>query len=263
VKRHIIVMSTAFILILWGRSLQPYSQAVMKTAEGEPAAVSADSSPSANADTDNPVDIVDQVRLFVSSFSRLNEQGSREDRIAYFQSVIKAEMERSERNNTLTIEAARRLLAEVTASGFEEKHVNATSVAITVLGALCDDGVAPACNLLGLLVQDGIGLQRSNERAVSYFWFGARLGSSDSLSNLAVQLYENAPVQWSDAETVAILRIVIELNPQDDQAMLYLGHAYAEGRGVTKDIDQAREWYGRAVENGSDWAKPMLKKYAE
>jgi TPR repeat protein len=40
--------------------------------------------------------------------------------------------------------------------------------------------------------------------------------------------------------------------------MRNLGRLYAEGKGVTKDLDEARKWYARAAAKGDESAKKKL-----
>ena len=44
-------------------------------------------------------------------------------------------------------------------------------------------------------------------------------------------------------------------------AMYNLGICYEEGTGVTKDVNQAREWYTKAIAQGHANAKTQLDRF--
>ena len=120
-----------------------------------------------------------------------------------------------------------------------------------------DGGDMKAPRYLGIMSENGLGVKKSLDDAAFYYEIGDSSGDLTSRYNLG-KIYEKAK-DYTKA---------IELYKKTDGRMdhvtapMYeaLGDIYASGKGVEKNIKEAKEWYEKAVKSGSQEAVKKLDK---
>ena len=110
-------------------------------------------------------------------------------------------------------------------------------------------GHVQACQIIGLMYQQGTGVARDTAKAKQWYQFAADRGLKESQYALGVLYAEGAGVPRDEDLGLFWLR------RSDAQgfppASLVVGVLYAEGRGVKKDDAQAFAWYARSAELGN------------
>jgi TPR repeat protein len=157
---------------------------------------------------------------------------------------------------------------------------------------LAEQGHAPAQFGLGLAYENGRGVDRSLERAASWYRKAAEQGLQDAQFNLGNLYLNGAGVEKDPVEAVRWFRRAadqgmphaqvnlgysyetgtgVARDPGEAvywyreaarqnfaQAQYYLGAAYERGLGVTKDLSLAAGWYEKAAERGVTLAQNRL-----
>ena len=110
-------------------------------------------------------------------------------------------------------------------------------------------GHVQACQIIGLMYQQGNGVARNTEKAKQWYQYAADRGLRESQYALGVLYAEGAGVPRDEALGMFWLR------RSDAQkfppAPLVMGVMYAEGRGVKQDDAQAFSWFARSAELGN------------
>lgn len=110
-------------------------------------------------------------------------------------------------------------------------------------------GSADALNELGLLYNDGKGVEQDYEKARTYYEQAAELGNMYALFNLA-WMYENGQgVAVDMTKAVDYYEQAGELGNTD--ALFNLGWMYENGQGVPQDMSMALAWYEMAAKRGN------------
>ncbi len=152
--------------------------------------------------------------------------------------------------------------------------------------ALQNSSTSTAQRWLGWRYIQGRGVGKDKQQAA--YWFGRAAAQGDSaaaeaLRSSGLQAGNSAPSSsytsadpyagWSaerirkeggrlsDAgqQTQALQLIMRAANMGDSTAQRWLGFRYLNGRGVTKDKQQARYWFSRAAAQGDSKAADALK----
>lgn len=110
---------------------------------------------------------------------------------------------------------------------------------------------------LGIMAQNGLGTKKNLEDAIFYYEMGDSAGDIVAQYNLA-KIYESQ----NNFERAKELYEKAGDRKDKEAAPMFsaLGDMYKEGKGVPKDIKEAKKWYEKAVEAGSDEAKLKLEK---
>ena len=129
--------------------------------------------------------------------------------------------------------------------------------AVTLMKTAVDLGNTDAKNALALMYMQGRGLARDDEKAIRLLKLAAEEGSVSALYNLGYFFddisndYESAAGYYTAAAS-----------HNDPDALNNLGILYAEGRGVSKDLNEATYLWALAICEGSERALGnVLEKY--
>jgi TPR repeat protein len=123
---------------------------------------------------------------------------------------------------------------------------------------LANDGDSTAQYNLGLLYEQGLGVQYNRDKAVSWYTAAAEGGHSDAqliIGDLFIEGYwgEEDFIQASEWYRLAAEQSLAE-------AQRKLGILYALGQGVARDLTNAAYWLGAAAEGGDKEAAEWLRK---
>lgn len=113
-------------------------------------------------------------------------------------------------------------------------------------------GNSDAMNNLGILYENGQGVEKSYHKAFEWYTKAADLGNDWALKNTG-DLYKNG--QGVDKDfTKAIEWYTKAAESGNSEAMNNLGYLYNFGQGVEKSYPKAIEWYTKAAELGNSLA---------
>jgi uncharacterized protein len=106
-------------------------------------------------------------------------------------------------------------------------------------------------NNLGLMYEKGRGVQKRPEEAFKWYKLASDGGNADGISNLAL-LYETGTVVKTDVKK-AISLYEKAAKGGNTTAMANLGKIYSKGIGVPKDLGKAVKWFQKGIAaNGAD-----------
>ena len=121
---------------------------------------------------------------------------------------------------------------------------------------LAEQGNANAQRNLGLMYDNGDGVQENDKTAVKWYTLAAEQGLDQAQSNLGL-MYENGIGVQENHET-AVKWYTLAAQQGLDQAQSNLGFMYYIGKGVTQDYETSAKWYALAAEQGNSKAKENL-----
>ena len=121
---------------------------------------------------------------------------------------------------------------------------------------LAEQGNANAQRNLGLMYDNGDGVQENDKTAVKWYTLAAEQGLDQAQSNLGL-MYENGIGVQENHET-AVKWYTLAAEQGLDQAQSNLGFMYYIGKGVTQDYETSAKWYALAAEQGNSKAKENL-----
>jgi len=121
---------------------------------------------------------------------------------------------------------------------------------------LAEQGNANAQRNLGLMYDNGDGVQENDKTAVKWYTLAAEQGLDQAQSNLGL-MYENGIGVQENHET-AVKWYTLAAEQGLDQAQSNLGFMYYNGKGVTQDYETSAKWYALAAEQGNSKAKENL-----
>jgi TPR repeat protein len=121
------------------------------------------------------------------------------------------------------------------------------------LGA--SNGFPPAYYELGRCYEDGIGVPRDLDEALSLYQVATEQGFGFAALHTA-SLYHLGKVNGDAGKDVEFARKAYELN--EPLAAAELGRWYEVGEGVPKDLSEAATWYARASQLGDVFASGRL-----
>ncbi len=112
-------------------------------------------------------------------------------------------------------------------------------------------GSFDAQNQLGTAYRDGtLGLKPDGEQAKNWYLKAIENGSTDAMVNLGWMYEQGKIVAKNESEALKLYKKAAVANNQHGQKLL--GDAYREGTlGLSQDSEQAKNWYGKAIENGN------------
>ncbi|MCK9115616.1 sel1 repeat family protein [Haemophilus influenzae] len=115
---------------------------------------------------------------------------------------------------------------------------------------LAEQGNAEAQLMLGVMYARGIGVKQDDFEAVKWYRQAAEQGYAEAKFNLGHMYSKGRGVKQDDFEAVNWYRKAAEQGDADAQAIL--GFLYLLGeRGVQVNKSLAKEWFGKACDNGN------------
>ena len=121
---------------------------------------------------------------------------------------------------------------------------------------LAEQGNANAQRNLGLMYDNGDGVQENDKTAVKWYTLAAEQGLDQAQSNLGL-MYENG-IGVQENHEIAVKWYTLAAEQGLDQAQSNLGFMYYNGKGVTQDYETSAKWYALAAEQGNSKAKENL-----
>lgn len=117
-------------------------------------------------------------------------------------------------------------------------------------------GHASAQNNLGILYENGQGVEEDLEEAVKWYRMAAEQGDATGQNNLGLMLDNGRGVAQDFTEAAKWFRLSAEQG--DSSGQNNLGTMYEKGHGVEKDEAEAVKWYLKSAEQGFDIAQNNL-----
>lgn len=119
---------------------------------------------------------------------------------------------------------------------------------LELLRVAAEQGSAAAQFNLGVLYENGDGVERDLAEALRWYRKAAEQNDADAQFNLGVCYFNGKGVERDEKEAVAWYRKAAEQGFAP--AQFNLGVCYYSGNGVPKDETEAVGWYRKAAENG-------------
>lgn len=123
--------------------------------------------------------------------------------------------------------------------------------------------------LLGLIFEEGIGVDADREIAASLYLRAGREGNAKAQFRYAYMLWEGITWSSTDSERYEARDIFSYASPTitelarsgDAEALYMLGYLYGTGKAFPIDREEARNWYLKAAERGHAVAQYELGEY--
>jgi TPR repeat protein len=122
--------------------------------------------------------------------------------------------------------------------------------------SLVDEGDPRGHNGLGVLLANGLGVERDDKQAARWFREGADRGFATAQFYLGQMYQDGRGVGRDYAEAMRWYRLAAEQGDMD--ARTNIGQLYAGGYGVPRSYDQAMAWYRKAAEAGDVRAQASI-----
>lgn len=106
---------------------------------------------------------------------------------------------------------------------------------------------------LGLMYQQGQGVDRDYPKAIGWYREAAEQNYMDAQVNLGRMLYNVSWLHKNYDEAIKWFSRAAEQN--NAEAQYYLANLYQHGQGVTCNLKEAENWYVKALKNGDDEMK--------
>lgn len=145
----------------------------------------------------------------------------------------------------------------------EDVSSSSQRTAYQLLEQAAELGNALAMHQVGLMTQDGLGVQASNSRAVAWYRKGTEAGEPKAMSALGFMYLNGLGVARDYDEAVTLFKKAGEMG--NANAYHNLAHMYQEGLGVSKSEYRADDYLEKAANLGSAISIHALahKYYAE
>jgi hypothetical protein len=118
--------------------------------------------------------------------------------------------------------------------------------AVASLHKAAEQGYAAAQKYLGLIYENGQGVQKDDAQSFVWYQKAAEQGDAPSQFKLGMMYESGKGVEKEDAQAVTWYRKAAEQG--NIFAQLELGRMYEDGQGVEKDDAQALAWYRKVAE---------------
>lgn len=135
--------------------------------------------------------------------------------------------------------------------------VKSTKKAAKIYKRAVELGSADAALRLGQLYLTGDGVKLDKNKALQLWRTAADRGYAHAQAKLAEFLEDNGSPH---EETFRLLELAAKQGLTN--AEYNVGLRYYNGRGVTRDLEEAKRWFGRAAAKGHDIAIPALERLA-
>lgn len=176
----------------------------------------------------------------------------------------------------------------------DEKALN-EAVKLWLAAAEKGDSISQA--MVGVLYDEGLGLQQDAEKAVKWYRKAAEQDNASAQYNLALCLHLGTGTEKNESEAVVWFQRAAEQGDRDAQyylgichdfgygvpqnhreaviwyrkaaergvamAQYNLAYCYEFGEGVEQDWEKAREWYAKAAAQGDEKARKALQEMEE
>lgn len=123
---------------------------------------------------------------------------------------------------------------------------------------LAENGDADAQFSLGLLYENGKGVNQDSAKAAAWYRKAADQGNASAQNKLGLMLYNGEGVERDLNAAFKWIRKAAEQNHMD--AQFGLGMMYSNGKGVAPDKAMAVKWYQKAADQGLADAQLALGK---
>ena len=107
---------------------------------------------------------------------------------------------------------------------------------------------AKAQAILGLMYDNGEGIQKNSAEAARWYCRAAEQGDAEAQTNLGVMYRKGEGVQKNDAEAARWFSTAAEQNLAEAQGNL--GLMYRNGEGISRDYIEAYKWFNLAAMQG-------------
>ena len=121
---------------------------------------------------------------------------------------------------------------------------------------LANSGRASAMFELGVMYDEGQGVEQDYKVAAEWYLKAANLGDASAMSNLGVMYDRGQGVEQDYTKAAELYRQAATLGCTS--GMNNLGELYREGSGVTQDFEEALVWYSKAANLGNSESMFML-----
>jgi TPR repeat protein/tRNA A-37 threonylcarbamoyl transferase component Bud32 len=111
-----------------------------------------------------------------------------------------------------------------------------------------EQGDAEAQAILGMLLRDGVGVERDVKAAAKWLHAAAEKGHVDATCDLAITYLHGRGVDRDEKKAAELFRKAADKG--NASALHELGSMYASGRGVDKDEKEAAELFQKAADKG-------------
>ena len=122
-----------------------------------------------------------------------------------------------------------------------------------------DAGNDDARATLGWMYFNGRGAERDYQKSRDYYLLSAQSGNAESMHRLG-ELYESYFPDVDFPERIAMSWYEQSALLGNAASMYHMGVFCEQGKGVTKDLARAEEWYLKAIEGGNERAPETLFK---
>ena len=121
-----------------------------------------------------------------------------------------------------------------------------------------ENGVPNAQYNLGVLHQEGLGVEKDARAALGWYEKAAQLGHPQAMYNLGIAYVEGQGTEKNPARGVAFFKQAA--NAGIAEAAYNLGAVYESNLAGPADLARAEEWYETAANEGHDGAKAALAR---
>ncbi len=153
-------------------------------------------------------------------------------------------------------QAMRETAADLFGHWKQTQDEQAMQEAVKLWLAAAEKGDAESQAVVGILYDEGLGLQQDAEKAVKWYRKAAEQDNASAQYNLALCLHLGTGTEKNESEAVVWFQRAAEQG--DREAQYYLGLCHDFGYGVPQNHREAVKWYLRAAEQGEPMAQYNL-----
>ncbi|MBL4616190.1 MAG: sel1 repeat family protein [Robiginitomaculum sp.] len=130
--------------------------------------------------------------------------------------------------------------------------------AFVIFSSRAEAGNAAAQYNLGVMYDNGFGVEQSDAKAIEWYQRSADQGYAAAYNNLGVLYLNGQGVRQSNRKSFSLIEKSAELG--FSEAQYNLGIFYLNSIGVRKSREKAIYWYQKAATQGDDDAVEQLRK---
>lgn len=149
---------------------------------------------------------------------------------------------------TLTVPMASTANADELADAIKAQENGDHETALKILRSIVDQADAEVQYNLGVMYENGEGIDLDLKEAVRLYRLAAAQGLAEAQYNLALMYQKGEGVERDLKEATRFYRLAAEQGLADAQYNLAL--MYAKGEGVFQDLEKAYKWFALAAVNG-------------
>jgi hypothetical protein len=121
---------------------------------------------------------------------------------------------------------------------------------------LADHGDAEACNVIGMMYKQGIGLKQNDEKAFIYFQKAAESGYAKAALNIALMYKYGHGVDQNYTKFIEWLEKAAEMGYEHTEYLL--GYSFYKGQGKKQNYQIAFQYFEKGAEKGNAACSYML-----